>query len=378
MKVLFVHEGYISKNNGEYFSLHYSNEIVRRYKTLGDKITFLTREEPYENNRTNQNKIEVPGFCFIGVKNYKSFTKFHEYPTVCETVREAVQNTDCLVARLPGDLGNLAVKYACQYGKKYLIELVGCPWDALWHHSRLGKVIAPFLYLKTREIVKNAPYVIYVTSHFLQYRYPTKGYAANCSDVLLNEVKPEILKQKMDTLAMLAAKPKIIIGTTGVVNLRYKGQQYVIRAISELTDYNFEYQVVGGGDNSYLWSVAQRYHVEEKVKFIGALPHEEVLNWLDSIDIYIQPSETEGLPRALIEAMGRACICIGSNAGGIPELLPPFSIFKKRNIRSLKKVLVNAVREGKNYIEPVYNESRKYTTQIIETRRRKILMDFLG
>jgi len=44
---------------------------------------------------------------------------------------------------------------------------------------------------------------------------------------------------------------------------------------------------------------------------------------LDDVDIYIQPSRQEGLPRALIEAMSRGCPAVGSTAGGIPELLSP-------------------------------------------------------
>ena len=43
---------------------------------------------------------------------------------------------------------------------------------------------------------------------------------------------------------------------------------------------------------------------------------------LDKADLFLMPSRSEGLPRALIEAMARGLPCIGSNIGGIPELLP--------------------------------------------------------
>jgi glycosyltransferase involved in cell wall biosynthesis len=44
---------------------------------------------------------------------------------------------------------------------------------------------------------------------------------------------------------------------------------------------------------------------------------------LDRADVYCMPSRTEGMPRAMVEAMARALPCIGSTMGGIPELLPP-------------------------------------------------------
>ena len=100
-------------------------------------------------------------------------------------IKKAVLNCDYLVARLPGDLGNIALKYAIKYKIKYLIELVGCAWDALWYHSFLGKMYAPYLFLKTKFFVLNSHYVVYVTKDYLQGRYPTKGYKINISNVNL-------------------------------------------------------------------------------------------------------------------------------------------------------------------------------------------------
>ena len=42
---------------------------------------------------------------------------------------------------------------------------------------------------------------------------------------------------------------------------------------------------------------------------------------LDEADLFCTPSRTEGLPRALIEAMARGLPAMGTDVGGIRELL---------------------------------------------------------
>jgi glycosyltransferase involved in cell wall biosynthesis len=63
--------------------------------------------------------------------------------------------------------------------------------------------------------------------------------------------------------------------------------------------------------------------VADRVTFRGQLPAgPEVRAELDQADVFLLPSRTEGLPRALVEAMARGLPCVGSTVGGIPELLP--------------------------------------------------------
>jgi glycosyltransferase involved in cell wall biosynthesis len=42
---------------------------------------------------------------------------------------------------------------------------------------------------------------------------------------------------------------------------------------------------------------------------------------LQLCDVYLQPSLWDGMPNALLEAMAAGCGCIGSDAGGIPEII---------------------------------------------------------
>lgn len=80
--------------------------------------------------------------------------------------------------------------------------------------------------------------------------------------------------------------------------------------------------------------------------FAGTLEGgDPVLNWLDEVDIYLQPSLKEGLPRALVEAMSRGCPAIGSRLAGIPELLADEDLIQPGNSSELRDVLKRRVED---------------------------------
>ena len=85
--------------------------------------------------------------------------------------------------------------------------------------------------------------------------------------------------------------------------------------------------------------LAQRLGVAEQVVFAGSLPHDAVFSWLDGLDLYIQPSLQEGLPRALIEAMSRGLPAFAAYTGGMPELLGDACIFAKKDVRGIVRLL---------------------------------------
>ncbi|MGH2075723.1 glycosyltransferase family 4 protein [Aerococcus urinaeequi] len=175
---------------------------------------------------------------------------------------------------------------------------------------------------------------------------------------------------------------KIVIGTPASVEVRYKGQEYVIRALSELKKKgytNFEYQLAGAGDNSFLKNLSEKLDISEQVKFLGSLPHDQIFDWLKTIDIYSQPSKQEGLPRALIEAMSQALPSFGARTAGIPELLDSKYIFKhgSNSYKDIADILMQF--DKKNQIEQAqrnYEESKKYDQKVIANRRRKFYEKF--
>jgi len=127
----------------------------------------------------------------------------------------------------------------------------------------------------------------------------------------------------------------------------------------------------------YLKKMASKLGIENQIFFLGSLTHEEVFNLLDTIDVYIQPSLTEGLPRALVEAMSRGCLCLGSDVGGIPELLDKNCLFKKKSSKSISSILMKLENVEKICIEN-YKKSKKFEKLKLDAKRNKIYNNFFN
>ena len=332
MKLLFVHDHKFRKvENVLYSTGGLNNEVLERYSKNASQVTVIARifEEGKSENKwskiTNK-KILIKGDKGLYYNNLK----------------QEILMCDKMIIRLPSFLGLQALRLNRKIGKPYMIEMVACPWDALWNHGFAGKILAPYIFFRNRKELKDAPMVLYVTNQFLQYRYPTKGKAIGCSDVVISDFNENILNRRREKIEHCGKKK--ILGTIAAINVKYKGQQYIIESLGKLKRQgkeDFEYQLVGNGDSSFLKSIAKKNNVEEQVKFIGGLPHEKIFEWLDSIDIYVQPSRQEGMPRALIEAMSRGIPAFGAKTGGIPELLPEQYLFSNssKNINEIIKIL---------------------------------------
>lgn len=383
MKLLYAHDHKFYKYKNSYYSNgSFHKETLFRYSDVFGSVRFVSRQIKVNDKPKGMSLASTKDVSFIKVPNFKSIKTYYKKTKAIKIIDEEVKKSNYVIARLPSEIGSIAVKCAQKHKKPYLVEVVACPWDTFWNHSVIGKLVAPYSYLKTKKLVREAPYVVYVTNEFLQKRYPTKGKNTNCSNVALTEFDDKILEKRLERINKSHKNSKIILGTTAAVDVRYKGQQYVIKALGKLKEQgitNYEYHLVGGGDQTYLKSVAKKYNVTNQVKFLGSIPHNEVFEWLETIDIYVQPSRQEGLPRALIEAMSRGLPAFGAKTAGIPELLEPDYIFSntRRNIGEICNILKSFDKDSMRIqARRNYDESKKYDKEIIEERRKKFFLKF--
>ncbi len=377
MKIAFLFDVCFKKYKGRFYSINLSKEFWEsRYLTFFDEIVVVGR---YSNVSEEEIKKLVCSDSkrvkFKCIPNSSPIKRIIDLKKEYAYIEKIISDCDAVITR-----GWWGVNVCKKLQKPYLFEVIVDSWDSLWFHSFMGKILALPYDLFQKQSVKNADYVLYVTNKYLQKRYPTNGKSIGCSDVALESSDSSVLSKRINHIKKHSGK--MILGTTAAVNVRYKGQEFVIQALAILKKMgitNFEYQLVGNGDNSYLKNLAEKSGVIKQVKFLGGKPHEQVFDWLDSIDIYIQPSLQEGLPRALIEAQSRALPCIGSSTGGIPELLPDDCICdKKGNMpQAIADWLMNINQEKLlKYAENNFKESCKYQKEVLDNKRKKFYMDF--
>lgn len=317
MSLLFVHGHKFRRVAGEYYSLGgLQEDVLRRYIDLFGSMVVVGRIIDEDAAQENYKKIQDPRVKIVDNSE----------------LERLVQETDAVIVRLPSMNGYKAVDLAKKYGKPYLVEVVACVWDAYWNYSLKGKLAAaPFMQIMKKR-VKDAPYVLYVSQNFLQKRYPTSGKTVGVSDVEPECVDERVLNARLDKIERNDGK--LVLGTIGAVDVAHKGQEYAIRALPKLIERlgdRVEYQLVGMGSSERLAAIAREVGVEKRVNFIGALPHEDVFKWLDSIDLYVQPSFQEGLCRSLVEAIGRAAPAAASQVGGNLEIVEKEFSFSVKN-----------------------------------------------
>ena len=112
---------------------------------------------------------------------------------------------------------------------------------------------------------------------------------------------------------------KWIIGNVGALDNGQKGQEYIIEVARRLASSHPELQflLVGGGDDEAMLR-----------GLAGDLPNISFEGWSDRVgdylaafDLFILPSNKEGIGGILLDAMDRALPVIASRVGGLPEIV---------------------------------------------------------
>ena len=107
-----------------------------------------------------------------------------------------------------------------------------------------------------------------------------------------------------------------------------KGTRYLLRAFASLAQRHAGVQLIIIGDGPLrgsLQALATKLRIQDRVRFLRALPHAQVLAWMRKAAILALPGvrtatgRVEGLGQVLLEAAAAGVPVIASRLGGMPE-----------------------------------------------------------
>lgn len=356
-------------------------ETWQRYLTHSDTLTVACRLYPLTEEARGYSVSSGERVSFTAIPNPSGYAYFMPRNPAIQAMRQAVRQADAVIARLPSQIGFLAVKVARELGKPYAVEVVGDPSETYrLHGSFKAKLYAPLAKRTMEKTVAQAPFALYITEKELQRLYPTKGVQTSCSNTELPDMSRAALLMERKNRDL---NKQIVFGMMGSLDSQYKGLDVAIRALArikkELPD--FEFRILGSGASSKWTRIVVQNSLEGMVDFCGTKPSDEVFDWLADVDIYLQPSRTEGQGRSVIEAMAMGCPVITSNVGGMKELADPAMQFESEKDAELAAIITTLTENHALYEEQIecnYIKALQFSKHVLTAKREQHYQKFMN
>lgn len=177
---------------------------------------------------------------------------------------------------------------------------------------------------KIGNVLNQADAVITVSRRNVQYLRELKVQIP--IQVIPNGFKPDIfypIKKENVRENLHLPRNKKIIFTAGRL-IPIKGYRILIDAISEIKKHRQDILCLiagSGSQKNHLQRQVKKLNLNEYVKLIGEKPQNEIPLWINACDIFVLPSLNEGNPTVMFESLGCGKPFIGTNVGGIPEII---------------------------------------------------------
>ncbi len=141
------------------------------------------------------------------------------------------------------------------------------------------------------------------------------------SGVDINRYMKTRIKIKEKKISLGLNPKKLVVGTVGWL-LSIKGPMVLLKAMGRIWQKHSDVELVyvGKGElEEELKTESFRMGVSDSVTFLGW--RNDVHEIMPVFDMFVLPSLNEGMGRVLVEAMASGKPVVGSNVGGIPDLI---------------------------------------------------------
>ena len=250
-----------------------------------------------------------------------------------------------------------------------------CPHAQMYHNGSNCKTQCKLckLYSISKRIASVMPDAVIGISNYILERHIHYGYFPNAQHlrVIHNSYwDSKKLPKSMPSKSKPRDNRALRFGYLGRLG-EYKGIELLLKAFHNIPPHLWQLQIGGKGDKQYEIYLKSKY-TTGGIQFKGFVKPEEILN---SIDILIVPSLwQEPLGRTVLEAYAYGVPVIGSNRGGISEIIEDRvtgSIFNPDSIGSLTRIIESYI-DNPSQISDMqiasYNKSKEFYPDVIANK----------
>lgn len=321
-KTLAIIGGRVASENGKLFAHVSFGKIVEAFAKQYDHIYLSS---PLRPDISSEEDYQLPSNLTLSPQpNWISTLDSIKYLSkIKESYKQVIVSADHVFVRGNPVAATSFLYHCCVQANKPVCHwLVGNPMVLLKSHKRdhVLKNIIGRLYIWQWEkqlmhgrSIANGSFIC--NGQELADRYPTPRTYSTISTTLTDkdffEREDTCTGNAITLLSLCYVRPE-------------KGIEYLIEALSKLQVNKDVKLLIAGSRDKYpeyqsrLDNLVIKYHLENKITWLGHVQYQEIPQLMRRSDIFVLPSLSEGTPRVLVEARANSLPVIATKVGGIP------------------------------------------------------------
>ncbi len=258
--------------------------------------------------------INLPGSWFHGPSCYTM------YPNTLWSLDAIIRDfkPDIVHAHMATPDGYVGLKISRRHRLPFVCSLRGGDINTYPYRDRLTMALTRKVIARAHKVVSVSGALRSAAEKICQVNKKIHVVYNGCDNELFspNAESRIIFRKKLG----IGQEKKVLI-FAGLIN-ECKGIHELMEAFFALSGQFPDLNLILVGEGSarrHIETMAVSRNMLGRVHVIGNQKHSEMPKWLNTADLFVLPSHSEGLPNVILEAMGCNLPVVATKVGGIPE-----------------------------------------------------------
>jgi hypothetical protein len=359
----------------------YGYDFWKRYLNIFDDVKIVARMKSVSDLEGRKLRVDGEHVEVFGIPFYQGPKELAKvYLQIQKRLHNVDADCDAALMRMPSQTASMVYSHL---NKKTPVagEIV---YDMMDDVNQRGqgpvlRILNIIISNNLKRFCKKANGVSYVTEYSIQKHYPSyatiHGETKNHFDTFYSTIT--LNDNAFTGVRCFSDKKNLTLVLSSVaMNSERKGEKIVIDTVKKCRDKGYNVSAILIGDGTLRHSFedyACERGVQDYIEFTGLLPSSDhVREVMQKADVFMFPTQGEGLPRGILEAMAIGMPVLSTPVGGIPEVINKkylFDPFDSDGFSNMICHLMDETEELNQMSYENYEKAQEYRNSILQERR---------